>query len=88
VLNVVDDDPAPVSRWLPELARILGAPPPRSVPAVLARLAVGSFGVAWMTQLRGADNGRAHTALGWYPRYSSWREGFAAELSSDAVRAA
>jgi nucleoside-diphosphate-sugar epimerase len=88
VLNVVGDDPAPVSQWLPELARILGAPPPRSVPAALARLAVGSFGVAWMTQLRGADNGRARTALGWYPRHASWRDGFAAELSSDAVRAA
>jgi nucleoside-diphosphate-sugar epimerase len=31
--NVVDDEPAPVAEWLPGLARILGAPPPRRVPA-------------------------------------------------------
>ena len=26
--NVVDDDPSPVSRWLPAFARWVGAPPP------------------------------------------------------------
>jgi nucleoside-diphosphate-sugar epimerase len=87
-LNVVDDDPAPMSRWLPEFARILGARPPRSVPAAFARLAVGGWGVAWMTQLRGADNARARTALDWRSRYASWRDGFAAELRPGAARAA
>src|SRR4051794_17459539 len=32
VYNVVDDEPAPVSVWLPELARAVGAKPPRKVP--------------------------------------------------------
>jgi 2-alkyl-3-oxoalkanoate reductase len=29
IYNVVDDDPCPVSRWLPAFARWLGAPPHR-----------------------------------------------------------
>ena len=32
IYNIVDDEPAPVSEWLPELARILGAKPPQRFP--------------------------------------------------------
>jgi nucleoside-diphosphate-sugar epimerase len=87
VFNVVDDDPAPVEEWLPEAARVLGAPEPKHVPAWLARLAVGSFGVAFMTALRGADNSRAREELGWTPRHSSWRNGLSRELSPVAQAA-
>ena len=31
VYNIVDDEPAPVSEWLPYLAEVLGAKPPRRV---------------------------------------------------------
>ena len=79
-LNVVDDDPAPMGVWLPVLAGLLGAPRPKAVPALLARLAVGGWGVAYMTRLRGADNARARAALDWRPRHASWRTGFAGEL--------
>lgn len=82
VFNVVDDDPAPMSEWLPVLAAEIGAPQPRRAPAFLARLAVGSWGVAFMTQLRGASNARAKRILGWQPVHPSWRAGFAAELSN------
>ena len=37
IYNIVDDEPAPVSEWLPFLARRLGAKPPRKVPAWLAQ---------------------------------------------------
>jgi nucleoside-diphosphate-sugar epimerase len=80
VLNIVDDEPALVTEWLPGLARLLGAPQPRHVPTALARLVAGSWGVAFMTELRGADNTRARQTLGWRPRYRSWRDGFPAEL--------
>jgi uncharacterized protein YbjT (DUF2867 family) len=86
-LNVVDDDPAPVSEWLPVLARILGAAQPGRAPAALARLAVCGRGVAFMTRLRGADNTRAKLHLDWRPRYASWRAGFASELSPDVAAA-
>ena len=58
------------------LRRRVGARPPKNVPASLARLAAGSFGVAFMTQLRGADNARARLRLDWRPRYATWRDGF------------
>ncbi|RKN38316.1 NAD-dependent epimerase/dehydratase family protein [Streptomyces hoynatensis] len=80
VLNVVDDEPAPIAVWLPELARLVGGRPPRRVPTALARLAVGAGGVAFMTRLRGADNARAKLSLDWRPRYATWRAGFTAEL--------
>jgi nucleoside-diphosphate-sugar epimerase len=80
VLNIVDDDPATVATWLPVLATMLAAPQPRRVPSALARLAVGGWGVAFMTQLRGADNTHARRTLNWRPQYGSWRDGFAHEL--------
>jgi nucleoside-diphosphate-sugar epimerase len=76
VYNIVDDDPAPVSDWLPELARAVGAQQPLRVPAWIARMLIGEFGVAWMTTARGSSNAKARDALGWAPRYASWREGF------------
>ena len=67
--NVVDDEPAPVSEWLPYLAQSLGAKPPRRVPVWLARLAVGEVGVSMMTRVRGASNAKAKRELGWEPRW-------------------
>lgn len=87
VFNVVDDDPAPMSEWLPYLASTLGAPEPRRAPAFLARWAVGPWGVAFMTRLRGADNARAQRILGWKPSYRSWRTGFSAELGTTTTPA-
>ncbi|TDC95676.1 NAD(P)-dependent oxidoreductase [Actinomadura sp. 7K507] len=85
VLNVVDDEPARMSEWLPFLATMIDAPRPKSVPAVLARFAVGPWGVAFMSELRGADNTRAKDTLDWELRYASWRTGFAAELGGTAA---
>jgi nucleoside-diphosphate-sugar epimerase len=80
VYNVVDDDPAPVSQWLPYLARAVGAGPPRRIPRWLAKLAIGEGGVMIMTEARGADNAKARRELGWQPAYPSWRQGFAEGL--------
>ena len=77
VYNIVDDEPAPVSEWLPELAAMLGARPPRHVPAWIGRLATGEVGVAMMTQSRGSSNAKARRELGWEPAHRSWRTGFA-----------
>lgn len=80
VYNIVDDEPAPVSQWLPALARALGGPAPRRVPALIARLAAGTYGVGVMTSAQGASNALAKRELGWMPRYPSWREGFKTAL--------
>ncbi|NIK60576.1 NAD-dependent epimerase/dehydratase family protein [Kribbella shirazensis] len=76
VFQIADDDPAQAAVWLPEFARILGAKPPRHIPAWLGRLAVGDVGVAAFTEIRGADNSLAKQTFDWQPGYSSWREGF------------
>lgn len=78
--NIVDDEPAPVREWLPELARVVGAPAPRQVPALLARPMAGSYGVSRMVSGDGADNQRAKQAFGWKPQIASWRQGFRTAL--------
>lgn len=87
VYNVVDDEPAPVSAWLPALAASMGAKPPRHVPAWLGRLAIGAHGVAMMTEIRGASNAKAKRELGWQPAFASWRDGFRSGLGPRSVRA-
>jgi nucleoside-diphosphate-sugar epimerase len=82
ILNVVDDDPAPVREWLPVLAESLGAKSPRRLPTWLARLMAGKAVVLWSTEQRGASNARAKRELGWAPRHPSWREGFPAVYSA------
>ena len=76
VYNIVDDPPAPVSEWVPALAKQLGAPKPWRVPRPLARLAAGEAGVVMMTEIRGASNAKAKGELAWMPRHPSWRQGF------------
>ncbi|HVS60090.1 MAG TPA: NAD(P)-dependent oxidoreductase [Gemmatimonadaceae bacterium] len=76
IYNVVDDEPAPVSTWLPTLADAVGAKPPYKVPAWLGRLAIGDGGVSMMTKIRGGSNAKAKRELGWQPLYPSWRRGF------------
>jgi nucleoside-diphosphate-sugar epimerase len=78
IYNVVDDDPARVAEWLPALAEELGARKPMRVPRFVGRLFAGDFGVALMTEARGASNVKAKRELEWRPAHSSWREGFAA----------
>jgi nucleoside-diphosphate-sugar epimerase len=80
IYNVVDDEPAPVSVWLPVAAETLGAKPPRRLPRWLGRIAAGEAATVMMTEVRGASNEKAKRELGWSPRYRTWREGFASGL--------
>jgi nucleoside-diphosphate-sugar epimerase len=84
VYNIVDDEPATVAEWLPELAAMLGAKPPRHVPTWVGRLATGEVGVAMMTQSRGSSNAKARRELGWEPAHPSWRSGFAETVGAPA----
>jgi nucleoside-diphosphate-sugar epimerase len=81
VFNIVDDEPAPVSEWLPYLAACAGAKPPRRLPKWLARLLAGEMVVGMMTEGRGFCNAKAKRELGWQLRYPSWRQGFKEELT-------
>jgi len=82
IYNIVDDEPAPVSSWLPELAEAIGAKPPSHVPAFLAGFVIGEGGVSMMTKVRGGSNEKAKRELAWQPLYASWRRGFGSGLRS------
>ena len=81
VFNIVDDEPAPASEWLPYLAACAGAKPPMRVPKWLARLLAGEAAVTMMTEGRGFSNAKAKRELGWELRFPTWRQGFKAELA-------
>jgi nucleoside-diphosphate-sugar epimerase len=81
VFNIVDDEPAPASEWLPYLAECAGAKPPMRVPKWLARLLAGKVVVIMMTEGRGFSNAKAKRELGWELRYPSWRLGFKEEFA-------
>ncbi|MBX6365179.1 MAG: NAD(P)-dependent oxidoreductase [Gemmatimonadetes bacterium] len=81
IYNIVDDEPAPASQWLPALAHAVGARPPLHVPRWLGRLLAGEAAVVLMTRVRGASNAKARRELGWRPRYPSWRQGFLGDAS-------
>jgi len=82
IYNVVDDEPAPVREWLPALADMIGAKPPRHVPTWLARRLAGPAAVMMMTDARGASNAKARAELDWQPSHRSWREGFREAVSA------
>jgi nucleoside-diphosphate-sugar epimerase len=79
VFNIVDDEPAPVSEWLPHLAACVGAKRPLRIPKWLVRPLAGEMGVAIMTEGRPFSNAKAKRELGWELRYPTWREGFKEE---------
>jgi 2-alkyl-3-oxoalkanoate reductase len=84
IYNIVDDEPAPAREWVPVLASVLGAKPPRRVPRWLAGLIAGACGVKMMGEARGASNAKAKRELGWTLRYPSWRQGFIAAYASSS----
>ncbi|HJQ72130.1 MAG TPA: NAD-dependent epimerase/dehydratase family protein, partial [Actinomycetota bacterium] len=90
VYNVVDDEPAPSSLWVPELATAVGAKPPRHVPVWLAKPLIGDAGVWLMTKAPGASNAKAKAKaeLGWTPRFGSWRLGFREGLGVETALSA
>jgi nucleoside-diphosphate-sugar epimerase len=88
VYNIVDDEPAEVSVWLPYLAEVVGARPPLRVPVWLGRLAAGEVAVRWMTQGRGSSNEKAKRELDWRPAWTTWRDGFRHALTDPLTGAA
>ncbi len=80
--NIVDEEPAAAADWVPAYAAILGAPAPRRLPLWLGRVLGGPYAVYLMTQMPGASNEHAKTALGWRPMRPSWRGGFREDLAA------
>jgi nucleoside-diphosphate-sugar epimerase len=69
---VVDDDPSPVSVWLPSFASSIGAPPPPFTTAEQAQEVAGEDAVYYQTRLSGASNAKARRELDFTPRRLEW----------------
>jgi nucleoside-diphosphate-sugar epimerase len=69
-VNIVDDEPAKGTEWLPVYALALEAPEPDVRPG-------SNRGE------RGAANAKARNDYGWKPLYPTWRTGFAQSLSGE-----
>lgn len=76
IYNIVDDEPAKVTTWLPALAKAIEGKPPHRIPHWVGELVMGKAGVSMMTQIRGCSNAKAKRELNWTPIYPSWRIGF------------
>jgi nucleoside-diphosphate-sugar epimerase len=84
IYNIVDDEPAPVSTWMPAFAEMAGARKPFRIPAWLGRIFAGEHLVTMMTQARAGSNAKAKRELAWQPAHASWRQGFADILAQRA----
>jgi len=76
IWQITDNEPTPVSEWLPAFAEAIGAKPPRRIPKWLGRLAAGEAFTMLMTEARGASNRKAREELGLELKYPTWRNGF------------
>lgn len=74
IYNVVDDDPLPVTVWLPAFARWVGAPEPVRLSREEALALAGEEGLYYHTALTGASNQKAKEKLGFSPRPLLWKE--------------
>jgi nucleoside-diphosphate-sugar epimerase len=72
IYHLVDDNPSPVSVWLPAFALRVGAPPPPHLSVAEARATLGEDAVYYGTRLRGAANGKAKQLLRFAPRPLDW----------------
>jgi hypothetical protein len=72
IYHVVDDEPLPVSRWLPAFAQMVGAPAPLRITEEEARKTVGEDAVYYGTKLRGASNAKAKKTCNFTPRRLEW----------------
>jgi len=85
VFNICDDQPASLKDWLPFYARLVGAPPPRRIPALAERV-LGNEHLAYRsTMQRGAANAKARARLGFAPVWTTWRDGLRSEFKRVAV---
>lgn len=70
--NIVDDDPLPVSEWMPAFARWVDAPAPAGMTVEDALSVAGEEAVYYHTRLTGASNDLAKAKLGFKPRRLLW----------------
>jgi len=73
--HVVDEQPTTYAEFVRGFGERLGAPPPRRVPAWLARFFVGENILRLITRSMPTTNDRFREAFGWEPEYPTIQEG-------------
>ena len=75
VWHIVDNELVEVRSFLKQFATRLGAPEPRRVPALLAKLLADDQTIEYFTRSTKTTNARFRHDFGWKPRYPTYREG-------------
>lgn len=81
VFHLCDDLPAPPQDVTAHAATLLGLPVPPDVAIEDAGLS--DMALSFYAECKRVANGRAKAALGWQPRYPTYREGLAAILDAE-----
>lgn len=81
VFHLCDDLPAPPQDVTAEAALLLGVDPPPEVP--FDAEALSPMAASFWAECKRISNARAKAALGWRPRYPTYREGLAATLAAE-----
>ncbi|OFW81088.1 MAG: hypothetical protein A2201_07780 [Alicyclobacillus sp. RIFOXYA1_FULL_53_8] len=81
-VNIVDDEPARASEWLPVYAHALGVPEPEFESVRMPDAVPVPEGLpANNDWARGASNAKSRNEYGWQPIYPTWRTGFSQTLT-------
>ncbi len=78
--NVCDDEPLTRLEFAAAVARAVGAPAPRMMPAWMTRL--GGSSVELLSRSQRMSNAKLRSASGWAPRWRSAREGIPAAVAA------
>ena len=81
IYNLVDDAPGPPGDVLVHAAGLIGVAPPPEVP--LERAGLSEAGRSFYAECKRVSNARIKRALGFAPRYPSYREGLPAVLAEE-----
>ncbi|MFN7054396.1 SDR family NAD(P)-dependent oxidoreductase [Hyphomonas sp.] len=81
VFHLCDDLPAPPQDVTAHAAALLGLAPPPEVPFEAADLS--PMAASFYAECKRVSNARAKAALGWRPRYPTYREGLEAILTEE-----
>jgi nucleoside-diphosphate-sugar epimerase len=82
VFHLCDNLPAPPQDVIAHAATLLGLPVPPDVAIEAAGLS--EMALSFYAECKRVANARAKAALGWQPRYPTYREGLAAILDAEA----
>lgn len=77
VYNIVDDQPVGLKEFVTSMAESIGAPPPRTLPRFLVRVAAPMAALFSITRLP-LSNAKAKRELRFQPKFASVREGLKA----------